>query len=154
MCIQTTAPVATNRTLNLVLDLSHTKTYINTSGLVVWTDRSGRAGIRFSKLSETNRRQLKEWLFVNLLNAVHKSPHEADDAEADPIILEAVEGDEAALKEVDPGDLLLMEVEKGEVEQANAMVEEKHELQSTRALIVEPPQLAVDAPTLTSEEKP
>ncbi|PYX81166.1 MAG: hypothetical protein DMG70_20865 [Acidobacteria bacterium] len=153
VCIQTTAPVATNRTLNLVLDLSHTKTYINTSGLVVWTDRSGRAGIRFSKLSETNRRQLKEWLFVNLLNAVHKSPHEADDAEADPIILEAVEGDEAALKEVDPGDLLLMEVEKGEVEQANAMVEEKHELQSTRALIVEPPQLAVDAPTLNAIQR-
>src|SRR5438105_4849029 len=46
-----------------------------------------------------------------------------------------------------------MEVEKGEVEQANAMVEEKHELQSTRALIVEPPQLAVDAPTLNAIQR-
>src|SRR5438105_12185868 len=46
-----------------------------------------------------------------------------------------------------------MEVEKGEVEQANARVEEKHELQSTRALIVEPPQLAVDAPTLNAIQR-
>jgi putative methionine-R-sulfoxide reductase with GAF domain len=159
MCIQTTAPTAINRTLNLVLDLSDTKSYINTSGLVVWTDQSGRAGIRFSKLSETNRRQLKEWLFVNLLNAVYKSVGEQDDAETDPIVLEPVEPDEVVLKEAEPGDLLLMEIEEeddvgtGEVEKTNAMMEEKHELQSTRALTVEPPQLAVDAPTLNAIQR-
>ena len=157
MCIQTTAPVALNRTLNLVLDLSDAKTHIKTSGLVVWTDRVGRAGIRFSKLSETNRRQLKEWLFVNLLNAVYKSVSEVDDSEADPIILEAVEQDEVVLKQGDPGDLLLMEIEEddagtGEVEKANA-TEEKHELQATRPLTVEPPQLAVDAPTLNAIQR-
>ncbi|HKN36792.1 MAG TPA: GAF domain-containing protein [Terriglobales bacterium] len=153
VCIHTTAPVAPNRTLNLVLDLSDTKAYINTSGLVVWTDRFGRAGVRFSKLSETNRRQLKEWLFVNLLNAVYKSAHDDDDAEADPIILEALQQDEPAVEEVDPADLLLMEIEEGEVEQPNAMVEEKHELQSARALTFEPPQLAVDAPTLNAIQR-
>ena len=164
MCIQTTAPVALNRTLNLVLDLSETKAYINTSGLVVWTDQGGRAGIRFSKLSEANRRQLKEWLFVNLLNAVYKSVREyksgkeEDDAETDPVVLEAVEQDEVVLKEGEPDDLLLMEIEEddvgtGEVEKANAMVEEKHQLQSTRALTVEPPQLAVDAPTLNAIQR-
>ena len=157
MCIQTTAPVALNRTLNLVLDLSDTKTHIKTSGLVVWTDRVGHAGIRFSKLSETNHRQLKEWLFVNLLNAAYKSVNDVDDSEADPIILEAVEQDEVLLKQVEPGDLLLMEIEEdnagtGELEKANAM-EEKHELQATRPLTVEPPQLAVDAPTLNAIQR-
>jgi putative methionine-R-sulfoxide reductase with GAF domain len=153
VCIETTTPVATNRVLNLVLDLSETKTYINTGGLVVWADQSGHAGIRFSKLSETNRRQLKEWLFVNLLNAVHKSANEEDDSEADPIILEAVEQAEGARQEVDPGDLLLMEVDEGEGEQPRARMEEKHELLSTRVLPVEPPQLAADAPTLNAIQR-
>src|SRR5438132_452423 len=49
VCIHTTAPVAPNRTLNLVLDLSDTKAYINTSGLVVWTDRFGRAGVQTTR---------------------------------------------------------------------------------------------------------
>src|SRR5437879_10680208 len=52
-----------------------------------------------------------------------------------------------------PADLLLMEIEEGEVEQPNAMVEEKHEHQSARALTFEPPQLAVDAPTLNAIQR-
>src|SRR5207244_13078628 len=76
-----------------------------------------------------------------------------DDAEADPIILEALQQDEPAVEEVDPADLLLMEIEEGEVEQPNALVEEKHEHQSARALTFEPPQLAVAAPTLDATQR-
>jgi len=35
----------------------------------VWSDGAGRAGIRFSGLPDRSQRQLKEWLFVNLLIA-------------------------------------------------------------------------------------
>ena len=73
MSIRTNAPIVPNRSLNLVLDLSETKTYINMTGFVVWTDKSGRAGIQFSKLPDSRARQLKEWLFFNALTAAAKA---------------------------------------------------------------------------------
>ena len=73
MCIQTNGPLKVDRTLNLVLDLAETKTYINATGHVVWSSDNGRSGIRFEKLSETSARQLKTWLFFNTLTALSKS---------------------------------------------------------------------------------
>src|SRR5882757_3628859 len=69
MSIQTSSPLEVGRDLNLSLDLSETKTKINTSGRVVWSDRSGRTGIRFPKLGIPALRRLREWLFVNVLTA-------------------------------------------------------------------------------------
>lgn len=74
IAVRTSAPLVPNKTLNLVLDLSETKTYINTSGFVVWTDKAGRAGIRFSQMPDWHSRKLKEWLFFNALTAVSKAP--------------------------------------------------------------------------------
>jgi hypothetical protein len=73
MCIQASGPLQVDRTLNLVLDLAETKTYINATGHVVWSHDNGRSGIRFEKLSETSARQLKTWLFFNTLTALSKS---------------------------------------------------------------------------------
>ncbi len=42
---------------------------IHGSGQVIWSDDSGRGGIRFSALPESSRQILKEWLFANLLIA-------------------------------------------------------------------------------------
>ena len=42
---------------------------IFTAGQVVWSESSGRAGIRFAQLPEESLQQLKEWLFVNVLTA-------------------------------------------------------------------------------------
>src|SRR5581483_10491076 len=67
LSLHTAAALAPNSTLNLVLDLSETKTYINTTGYVVWTHPSGRAGIRFSKMPDASRLQLQRWLFFNLM---------------------------------------------------------------------------------------
>src|SRR5512138_2235759 len=47
LSLQSPTILEPNRALNLVLDLSETKTYINTTGYVVWTSESGRTGIRF-----------------------------------------------------------------------------------------------------------
>jgi hypothetical protein len=69
MSIQTSSPLEVERNLSLCLDLSETGTSILTTGQVVWSESSGRAGIRFAKLSRHSLDQLKEWLFVNVLTA-------------------------------------------------------------------------------------
>lgn len=73
MCLQVDSPLEVNRNLNIVLDLSETKTYINTTGTVIWTDASGRCGLRFGSMSEAARRQLSSWLLFNTLTALIKS---------------------------------------------------------------------------------
>ena len=72
MAIQANSSLTPNRTLNLVLDLSETKSYVNATGMVVWTDKTGVAGIRFSKMADTPRRHLKEWLFYNAMAGAAK----------------------------------------------------------------------------------
>src|SRR4029077_13248061 len=58
-----------NRAVNLCLDLPETKSFIHSNGQVIWSDDTGRGGIRFSGLSDSSRQILKEWLFANLLIA-------------------------------------------------------------------------------------
>ena len=65
--IQTSSTWNTSRVVNLCLDLSETKTYLNTTGYVVWADRAGRIGVCFPNLSEASRRKLQEWLFLNAM---------------------------------------------------------------------------------------
>jgi putative methionine-R-sulfoxide reductase with GAF domain len=67
--VQASERLEVNRPLSICLDLSETKSYIHASGHVVWSDGGGRGGIRFSALPDESRRQLKEWLFVNVLIA-------------------------------------------------------------------------------------
>jgi putative methionine-R-sulfoxide reductase with GAF domain len=81
MCIQAGAALEVNRTLNLVLDLTETKTYINATGHVVWSDANGRSGIRFEKLPDSSARQLKTWLFFNTLTALSKTNGAGGEAE-------------------------------------------------------------------------
>jgi GAF domain/PilZ domain/Sel1 repeat len=69
MSIQTPYPLLIDHDLSVCLDLSETRALISTTGHVVWSDSAGRAGIRFAKLSGPSLRQLKEWLFVNVLTA-------------------------------------------------------------------------------------
>jgi hypothetical protein len=73
--VQTSEPLEANRAVTLCLDLPETKSYIHGSGQVIWSDETGRGGIRFSALAEGSRHLLKEWLFANLLIAC--SNHEA-----------------------------------------------------------------------------
>jgi len=69
MAIQASSPLEIQRSVNLCLDLTATKACIHTTGEVIWSDGSGRVGIRFPKMPDDSLRQLKEWLFVNLLMA-------------------------------------------------------------------------------------
>src|SRR5208282_5693514 len=67
--VQTSERLETNHAVTLCLDLPETKSYIHSSGQVVWSDDAGRGGIRFSGLSESSRQVLRQWLFANLLIA-------------------------------------------------------------------------------------
>jgi putative methionine-R-sulfoxide reductase with GAF domain len=65
MCIQASAPMKVNRLLPLGIDLSETGVQIRTVGHVVWSDPSGRTGIRFPDMAAASLGQLKEWLEAN-----------------------------------------------------------------------------------------
>src|SRR6202521_1126892 len=67
--VQTSERLEINRAVNLCLDLPETKSFIHGTGQVIWSDDTGRGGIRFSGLPESSRQILKEWLFANLLIA-------------------------------------------------------------------------------------
>jgi len=80
MSIQTSSPLEVERNLSLCLDLSETSASIVTTGQVVWSESSGRAGIRFARLSGESLDRLKEWLFVNVLTAFdHAGAPSADE---------------------------------------------------------------------------
>src|SRR6202158_4983848 len=67
--VQTSDRLEINRAVTLCLDLPETKSYIHGSGQVIWSDDTGRGGIRFCGLPESSRQILKQWLFANLLIA-------------------------------------------------------------------------------------
>ena len=69
MAIQTSSPLQVQRRVNLCLDLTATSACIHTSGEVIWSDRSGRVGIRFPQMPDDSLHQLKEWLFLNVIVA-------------------------------------------------------------------------------------
>lgn len=64
-CIQAPGLMKVNRLLPLVLDLSETGDRIHTTGHVVWSEISGRTGIRFPELPEASLLQLRRWLIAN-----------------------------------------------------------------------------------------
>ncbi|GAC1429473.1 MAG: hypothetical protein NVS1B11_04640 [Terriglobales bacterium] len=65
IAIQTSLPLNLNSTLSIGLDLPETKSYIQTTGRVVWSEPVGKAGICFPEMSKASSRRLKEWLRVN-----------------------------------------------------------------------------------------
>ena len=67
--VQTSQRLEANQPVNVCLDLSQSKAYIHGTGHVVWSDESGRSGIRLSAMPDSSRKLLREWLFVNFLIA-------------------------------------------------------------------------------------
>ena len=65
MCIQASSQMKVNRLLPLGIDLSETGVQIRTVGHVVWSEPSGKTGIRFPDMAAASLGQLKEWLAVN-----------------------------------------------------------------------------------------
>jgi TPR repeat protein len=64
------ATLEVDQRVDLCLDLADCSQPIYTPGEVVWTQASGRAGLRFSQLSPESVARLREWLFVNVMAGV------------------------------------------------------------------------------------
>lgn len=70
LAIQCHSPLAPEQSLSLCLDLVDCPEQILVAGQVVWTNDSGRAGLRFSDLPPASMLRLREWLFVNVMAGV------------------------------------------------------------------------------------
>ncbi len=70
VAIQCHSPLDLEKRLDLCLDLADCAEHIYTTGKVVWSNDSGRAGLRFSELSPESLSRLREWLFVNVMAGV------------------------------------------------------------------------------------
>jgi putative methionine-R-sulfoxide reductase with GAF domain len=82
MCIQTSSQLKTNRLLPLSLELSETGARLHVVGHVVWSEASGKTGIRFPDMSEGCRKQLQEWLEANRnAEALHAAAGENNHSE-------------------------------------------------------------------------
>jgi len=70
MAIQCHTPLEVQKTVHLCLDLAECSQHIYTTGQVIWSTPSGRAGVRFSQLNAESLARLREWLFVNVMAGV------------------------------------------------------------------------------------
>lgn len=78
MAIQCHSPLEIKTRLDLCLDLAECAEQIYTAGQVIWSDDSGRAGLRFSDLAPDSLARLREWLFVNVMAGVANGETEID----------------------------------------------------------------------------
>src|SRR5216683_5184442 len=91
MCIQASSQMKVNRLLPLGIDLSETGVQIRTVGHVVWSEPSGRTGIRFPEMAQASLGQLQEWLVANSQAGSGASveggsaPDESDDLARRPV---------------------------------------------------------------------
>jgi hypothetical protein len=69
VAIQCLRPLENGQRVNLCLDLAECSDHIYTTGQVVWTNASGRTGLRFAELRPLSLLRLREWLFLNAMNS-------------------------------------------------------------------------------------
>jgi GAF domain/PilZ domain/Sel1 repeat len=67
IALQSHSPLEANRRVNLCLDLAGCSENIYTAGQVVWSDESGRTGLKFSELRPASLFRLRDWLFLNAM---------------------------------------------------------------------------------------
>src|SRR6266581_7400955 len=70
MAIECHTPLEVEKKVDLCLDLADCSENIFTAGRVIWSNSSGRAGLRFSELPSESLARLREWLFVNVMAGV------------------------------------------------------------------------------------
>ena len=78
VAIQCHSPLEVQKRLDLCLDLADCAENIFTTGHVVWSNASGRAGVHFSELSPQSLGRLREWLFVNVMAGVANGEADLD----------------------------------------------------------------------------
>ncbi|HTZ96491.1 MAG TPA: GAF domain-containing protein [Terriglobales bacterium] len=94
--IQALWPLTVGHEADFRLDLSNPSTYVEVKGIVVWSEQAGRAGIRFTRIPETGRRELETWLSARGVGSLIDS---STDPPAVPLF-----------EEPEPNDALLCEI--------------------------------------------
>lgn len=84
VAIQCHTPLENGRRVNLCLDLSECSDHIYTTGQVIWSNASGRTGLRFAELRPLSLLRLREWLFLNAMT----SAANAEETRAIPVAKE------------------------------------------------------------------
>lgn len=70
VAVQAVAPLRQEQRVRLRFELRFPRLRVDASGQVGWARPSGQCGIRFVDLPALTRRQIDEWIFSNLLDAV------------------------------------------------------------------------------------
>jgi GAF domain/PilZ domain/Sel1 repeat len=78
VALQCHSPLEVKTRVNLCLDLADCAEHIYTTGLVIWSNASGRAGLHFTELSPESVSRLREWLFVNVMAGVANGEADID----------------------------------------------------------------------------
>ena len=73
VAIQCRSRLEVDKRVQLCLDLADCPAQIVTTGAVVWSNASGRTGLRFSALPHDSLSRLREWLFINVMAGVANS---------------------------------------------------------------------------------
>ena len=77
VAIQCHRPLENGQHVNLCLDLAECSDHIYTTGEVVWTNASGRTGLRFAELRPLSLLRLREWLFLNAMSSAANAEEKA-----------------------------------------------------------------------------
>lgn len=80
---QVVAAVRPRQQLRLRFELRYPRLRVETRGEVVWATFSGQCGIRFLDLPQKTSRQIKEWIFGNLLEEISLHSQAAENIFAD-----------------------------------------------------------------------
>ena len=70
VAVQAVGPLHQHQRVRLRFELRFPRVRVETYGQVSWANPSGQCGIRFVDLPARSRRQINEWIFSNLLDAV------------------------------------------------------------------------------------
>lgn len=70
VAIQCHLPLEAKQPINLCLDLAGCGEHIYTTGHVIWSNDSGRTGVRLAELPPASLVRLRDWLFMNAMAGV------------------------------------------------------------------------------------
>ncbi|HEY1677624.1 MAG TPA: PilZ domain-containing protein [Candidatus Sulfotelmatobacter sp.] len=89
---QVVAAVRPRQQVRLRFELRYPRLRVETRGEVVWATFSGQCGIRFLDLPPRMNRQIKEWIFGNLLEEISLHTQDAENILVHPAGPELVQG--------------------------------------------------------------
>ena len=73
IALQSVSSLRVDQRVELRFELPSPRVRVEATGRVAWTNSSGQAGLEFLDLPQPSKRQLKEWIFTQLLFAAHQT---------------------------------------------------------------------------------